>query len=63
MVKRKRGGQPGNVNTLKHGFYSHTFRSEEREDLEAMLAAASTSVCITTRLSRPLKVCTLLTWT
>jgi hypothetical protein len=37
-AKRSWGGQPGNVNALKHGFYSHTFRSEEREDLEAMLA-------------------------
>jgi hypothetical protein len=38
MARRKRGGQPGNVNALKHGFYSHTFRNEEREDLEALMA-------------------------
>jgi Protein of unknown function (DUF1214) len=37
-AKRFRGGKAGNLNSLKHGFYSHTFRSKERGDLEVMLA-------------------------
>jgi threonine dehydrogenase-like Zn-dependent dehydrogenase len=37
-VKRKRGGQPGNLNALKHGFYSRQFRDQENLDLEAILA-------------------------
>jgi hypothetical protein len=32
---RKRGGQPGNTNALKHGFYSRFFRRGEVTDLEA----------------------------
>jgi hypothetical protein len=32
--KRKRGGQPGNFNALKHGFYSRRFTRQELEDLE-----------------------------
>ncbi len=28
---RKRGGQPGNTNAMKHGFYSETFKSQERQ--------------------------------
>ena len=35
--KRRRGGQPGNLNTLKHGFYSRHFNSLELKDLEATL--------------------------
>ena len=31
---RKRGGQPGNTNALKHGFYSRLFRQGEVTDLE-----------------------------
>lgn len=31
--KRKRGGQPGNINALKHGFYSRALTPEEVEDL------------------------------
>lgn len=34
---RKRGGQPGNFNALKHGFYSRRFTASEAEDLEARL--------------------------
>jgi hypothetical protein len=30
---RKRGAQPGNTNSLKHGFYSRRFRQIELEDL------------------------------
>lgn len=32
--KRKRGGQPGNWNALKHGFYSRQFQAGETVDLE-----------------------------
>ena len=31
--KRKRGGQPGNINALSHGFYSRMFKEPEVEDL------------------------------
>ena len=34
----KRGGQPGNTNAVKHGFYSRTFTSPEAADLEAVLS-------------------------
>lgn len=30
---RKRGAQKGNINALKHGFYSERFRNVELEDL------------------------------
>jgi hypothetical protein len=33
-VKRKRGGQPGNNNAFKHGYYSKTFQTAEKTDLE-----------------------------
>ncbi|NMC53936.1 MAG: hypothetical protein GYA48_09920 [Chloroflexi bacterium] len=33
---RRRGGQPGNKNALKHGFYSPGFNPTEQEDLEAL---------------------------
>jgi hypothetical protein len=39
MVKntaRKRGGQPGNINALKHGFYAHKFRENESGDLDQL---------------------------
>ncbi len=35
--KRPRGAPPGNLNALKHGFYSRTFREMDIVDLEAML--------------------------
>jgi hypothetical protein len=38
MANRKRGAQPGNLNALKHGFYSRSFLDLENTDLEAMLA-------------------------
>ena len=33
---RRRGGQKGNLNALKHGFYSHLFRSKELDQLRAL---------------------------
>jgi hypothetical protein len=35
--KRRPGGQPGNANALRHGFYSRRFRNLEHRDLEAGL--------------------------
>ena len=35
--KRPRGAPPGNLNALKHGFYSRQFRKVDIEDLDAML--------------------------
>ena len=34
--KRKRGGQPGNHNALKHGYYSRSFRAAEMSDLQSI---------------------------
>jgi hypothetical protein len=36
MAERKRGGQPGNRNAVKHGFYSPSFRAEEVNDLATL---------------------------
>jgi hypothetical protein len=35
--KRKPGGQPGNLNAFKHGFYSRRFRAIEIHDLDTVL--------------------------
>ena len=35
-TKRKRGGQPGNNNALKHGFYSSAFKKIELDNIENM---------------------------
>jgi hypothetical protein len=34
-ARKKRGGQPGNTNALKHGFYSKNFSLAERRGLTA----------------------------
>lgn len=34
--RKKRGGQPGNTNALKHGFYTNNFSLAERQGLEAI---------------------------
>jgi len=36
-TRRKRGGQPGNTNALKHGIYRKHFSHEEIDDLETAL--------------------------
>lgn len=33
--RKRRGAQPGNLNALKHGFYSATFKDLEAADLDA----------------------------
>ena len=37
--RRQRGGQPGNNNALKHGFYSGLIRPRERQLLDQLTAA------------------------
>ena len=34
--KKRRGGQPGNTNALKHGFYTKNFSLAERRGLQAV---------------------------
>jgi hypothetical protein len=36
-MPRKPGGQPGNTNALRHGFYSRKFRKLEIDDLDTAL--------------------------
>lgn len=38
MSSRKKGGQPGNLNAYKHGFYSDRFHDVENIALEAYLS-------------------------
>jgi hypothetical protein len=33
-INRKRGGQPGNQNALRHGFYSRSFSAAELQNLD-----------------------------
>ena len=35
-MARSRGGQPGNINAIKHGFYSRRFMDLEAKDLETV---------------------------
>ena len=37
--RRKRGGQPGNLNALKHGFYSEQFKNVSAEDIELVISS------------------------
>lgn len=37
-LRRKSGGQPGNWNAFKHGFYSRRFRPLEVSDLDTFLS-------------------------
>ncbi len=37
ILKRKQGGQPGNLNAYKHGFYSRRFTRLEIKDLATIL--------------------------
>lgn len=38
-TKRTRGGQPGNVKALKHGFYSRRFTGEELREIGRLAVA------------------------
>jgi hypothetical protein len=40
--KRKRGGQLGNINALRHGFYSSPFKPLQAIDLEDILSTGLT---------------------
>jgi hypothetical protein len=47
MTDRKRGGQTGNTNALKHGFYARHFKPLESADLEtAMLDGLQNEVAM-----------------
>lgn len=34
---RKRGGQPGNLNAYRHGFYSRHFKNDELRDIDSFM--------------------------
>ncbi len=38
--KRNRGGQPGNLNAFRHGFYSKIFKPLDAKDLEGILSTS-----------------------
>lgn len=38
MKERRRGGQPGNKNALKHGFYSGKYKAIEDSELKTVLS-------------------------
>lgn len=38
MPSKSRGGQPGNQNALKHGFYADNFDTRENNHLDAAIA-------------------------
>ncbi len=38
-ARRRRGGQPGNANAVKHGFYARHFHPAELADLETVNAS------------------------
>jgi hypothetical protein len=42
----KRGAQPGNTNSLKHGFYSRRFRELELSDLDVIGAKLADEVAL-----------------
>jgi len=48
-VKRKSGGQPGNLNAFKHGFYSRRFTKLELRHLNVILANDLTDEIALTR--------------
>ena len=49
IVKRKSGGQPGNMNAFKHGFYSRRFTKLELRHLNVILANDLTDEIALTR--------------
>jgi len=44
--KRGRGAQPGNLNALRHGFYSRYFRSIELADLDQLSAGLESEIAM-----------------
>ena len=44
MAKRKRGAQPGNLNALKHGFYSKFMHQGELDDLDRISAGLDSEI-------------------
>jgi len=45
-ARRSRVAQPGNTHSLKHGFYSHTFRSLELRDLDVLQATLESEIAL-----------------
>lgn len=48
-IKRKSGGQPGNLNAFKHGFYSRRFTKLELRHLDVILSNDLTDEIALTR--------------
>lgn len=48
-IKRKSGGQPGNLNAFKHGFYSRRFTKLELKHLDVILSNDLTDEIALTR--------------
>ncbi len=46
LARRRRGGQPGNVNGLRHGFYSRQFRSIELSDLDSLAVGLESEIAM-----------------
>jgi hypothetical protein len=44
METRSKGGQPGNINAQKHGFYSKCFTLRDRRDLDQFPADLSAEI-------------------
>ena len=51
VTARKRGGQPGNSNAWKHGFYSRSFTKLEAKDLKVVTSLDLTNEIIMLRVS------------
>lgn len=52
--KRSRGGQPGNSNALRHGFYSRKFQELEIEDLKVVAAGLADEIALLRVIARRL---------
>lgn len=44
LFEKRRGGQPGNTNAVKHGLYSKRFSPEEVENLSGMQAGVKDEI-------------------
>lgn len=45
-MARERGGQPGNRNALKHGFFSSQFTKQEKENLNLLADDLTTEIAM-----------------
>lgn len=51
---RSRGGQPGNTNALKHGFYSRFFNQGEVDDIQSISADLTDEIAMLRVITRRL---------